>query len=71
MYTYVNGFRFAGRDDGSDVMLHLMQEVPKYDEKSEIVGMDNEIVASIVMTQENALNLAIAIQKSLGKPTTD
>lgn len=71
MYTYANGFRFASRNDGSDVMLHFLQESPTYNENSEVIDMSNEVAAAIVMTRENALRLAIALQEALDSPTAD
>lgn len=71
MYTYANGFRFAGRNDGSDVMLNFMQDLPIFNETSDVVDMGTEVVASVVMTRENILRLANSILQAFGTPPED
>jgi hypothetical protein len=65
MNLYANGFRCAIREDGNEFIIQFVQETPTYNEDNDIVGVENEVVSSIVMTAKSANSLAGAISECI------
>ena len=65
MNTFVNAFRTATKNDGSEFILHLCQVAPVIDEKGTITGEAAETVGSFVMSQSFARQMATSILDTL------
>lgn len=66
MRKYTNRFQYAFNDDHSEVTINFFDEYPIIpNEPDQNVTTDSEIVASIVMSGKNALELATMLKKSL------
>ena len=57
MNAYVNGFRIALNADQTEVVLHLMQNVPAYSESGDMIVKD-EYVGGFIMPAPVARALA-------------
>ena len=64
MNIYTNAFRCASNEAGTEFTLQCLQTYPVYNDKNEIERVENEIVASLVMSGESARSLAALISES-------
>lgn len=62
MYLYVNGFRCAANTRKTEIAIKFTQDVPSFLEDG-TCGSAREDVTSVVMTNETATKLALALQE--------
>ncbi len=67
MNIYTNGFRCSLKNDEQEFLVQFLQGSPKYNEDDEIIGTETEVVASVVMTLDNATALAKLIEDCASK----
>lgn len=65
MQTFVNGFQIVVNQDKSEIVLNFLQRVPSLDQNGAVVGVVEHPVSNLVMTGENARQLATALTASL------
>lgn len=63
MNIYTNSFRCSLKDNDAEFIIQFLQESPRYGEDNSIVGVDTEVVSSVVMTLDKAIALARTIDE--------
>lgn len=67
MYLFVNGFRISSKDNLREVAIDFLQNSPKYDENSRMIGSNTEVVASITMHGDIAARLKDGLAKVIAE----
>lgn len=59
MNQYTNRISLAKDNSGSEIVIQFSQNKPTFDENNHIVGMESNLVASLVMNRETATGLLL------------
>lgn len=65
MNSYTNSFRAVSCKEKNEVIIEFRQNVPCFDENEQIIGEQNEVVSSVVMSRATAEKLLAAVQAIL------
>lgn len=63
MLQYVNQFSCAINDRHTECVMNFLQERPALDAAGKIVGVETQVVSSIVMTTQCAQNMLGVVQQ--------